>query len=146
MEYLPADWLTDIQKRLIEIKLSDLNITYKEWIKKAHDELELNINSKSLVRFIIRTALGYPWNPMDKGGRFTFLNPCDMETLKQECYEICNSEPRYINIADFLDLAIELKTNRIMNAYKFMIFIGSTTLAANLQEEELDTEPSREWV
>ena len=27
-----------------------------------------------------------------------------------------------------------------------MIFIGSTTLAANLQEEELDTEPSREWV
>ena len=145
MEFLVSEGFTEIQKSIIEMKINDLRLTWDKWIQTIHEEHQITLNPKSLSRFIVKTAMGYPWEPNDTGGRPKYLNPQDFNALKNECLAICNAEPKYINICDFMDMALELKTTRIINAHRFLVHIGSTKLAFELTEDD-DLEPSRQWV
>ena len=86
-------------------------------------ELAIDLTSLSLIRFIKKTALGLPWKENSLGGRPPYLNPTDLEELKRESETRCKSGSNYIELEDFLDIALELKVNHLSLICIILYFI-----------------------
>ena len=145
MEFIPYDSFDETQQKIIAMKIDNIRLTHNEWRRKIFDELAIDLTSLSLIRFIKKTALGLPWKENSLGGRPPYLNPTDLEELKRESETRCKSGSNYIELEDFLDIALELKVNRLMQASKFLKYIGSEKLAGHLVADE-ELEPSRQWI
>lgn len=70
-----------------------------------------------MSRFIVRTSLGHPWLETLSGGRLPFLKPTDLTELKEEMLELCIGDDMFVEVSKFLDVAIDLKVDRLINAF-----------------------------
>ena len=91
MDLIPYNDLPKVQQNVIKIKLDDPLITYDKWIQKAEEDYEIILSPVTLVRFILKTALGHHWSEFSHGGRNLYLNPSDKNQLYEEISESCNS-------------------------------------------------------
>ena len=145
MEFIPYDSFDEIQQQIVDMKLNNTRLTHNEWRKKIEEELGIKMLPISLVRFIKRTALGLPWEENSQGGRPPYLCPADIEELKKESEIRCREGTNYIELDEFLELALEIKVSRLLSASKFLQYIGSAKIASSLNTEE-ELEPSRQWI
>ena len=146
MEFIPYDSFPDMHKQIIDFKLEDNYITYQKWIDKVKEQLDYQFYPKSLCRFIMRTAMGHPWTPHNEtGGNLPYLCPADFEELKIQSHERCASGTHFIEQDDFIEMAMRLKTIRILNAVRFLKTINCIKLASFLGEAT-ELEPSRQWI
>ena len=145
MDFIPFDDFTPIQQQILAIKLENTRLTWPEWRAKIKSECNIKMQPVSLVRFVKKSALGLPWVPNGEGGRHPFLSPTDMQELKNSALERCRNGTNYLELSEFLELALEIKTARLLSAAKFLRTINCPKIASLLSAEE-ELEPSRVWI
>ena len=145
MDFIPYDDLTDIQQQIISYKLQNPRLVWKDWMDKVQSDISISFTPLTLGRFVKKTALGLPWEPNSKGGRNPFLCPTDLNTLKEEAIDRCQAGTNFIELDEFLELALEIKISRMLLAARFLKTINCDKFASHLNAEE-ELEPSRQWV
>lgn len=145
MQFIPYNNLPAKQREIIDIKLYDIYITYNDWISRAKDDCDVSLTPTTLSRFIVRTSLGHPWLETLSGGRLPFLKPTDLTELKEEMLELCIGDDMFVEVSKFLDVDIDLKVDRLINAFKFLVHIKCKKLASKIPLDD-DIEPSRQWI
>ena len=90
MEFIPFDDFPEIQQKIINFKLQNPKLVWREWMTQIEDELSIHFTPLTLGRFIKKTALGFQWNENSSGGRNPFLCPTDLNNLKDQCIERCH--------------------------------------------------------
>ena len=145
MEFIPFDDFPEIQQKIINFKLQNPKLVWREWMTQIEDELSIHFTPLTLGRFIKKTALGFQWNENSSGGRNPFLCPTDLNNLKDQCIERCHLGTNYIEFEEFLELALELKVSRLLYASKFLQSINCQKFSTHLNAEE-ELEPSRQWI
>ena len=145
MDLIPISDFPLMQKKIILYKLEDKRMTYETWIENVSKDLEIKFSPLTLARFISKTALGYHWTYSDEGGRNPFLCPTDLKNLKNEIEILIQSNSNYIDPSMFIEKAIDIKSERLLSASKFLRIINCTKLALKIASME-PVEPSRQWI
>ena len=146
MEFIPYDSFTEIQQKIIDYKLQDPLLTWKKWMIRCKEDLNIQFAPLSLLRFIKKTALGYQWKPEERtGGRDPFLCHRDILQLKTIAQEKIHNGSNFIELDEFLDIVIEIKTTRLILASKFLKFINCKKISSTFSNDT-DLEPTRQWI
>lgn len=145
MEYIPYDDFPEIQQKIIKIKIDKPDITYEQWISEIKNNYHYEFTDTTLVHFILKTALGYYWEEFSKGGRNPYLCPFDFEEFHELLLEEIDDQNNYIEPEKFIELAVEIKTSRLISAFRFLKYIHCPKLASKLTEI-VDNEPSHQWI
>lgn len=134
-----------LQKKIILYKIDDPLMTFDTWIEHVLIDLQIKLTPLTLTRFILKTALGYHWEHSDVGGRNPFLCPTDLELLKNEIEILVRGQSDFIEQSQFIEFSINLKSDRLFNASKFLNFINCKRLAKKIADIE-PVEPCRQWI
>ena len=145
MDLIPFDDFPGEQQQIILFKIENPLMPWKEWMSKCDSELQIHFTPLTLGRFVKKTAMGLTWEQNSDGGRNPFLCPTDFQKLKEMALDRCQSGTNYIELDEFLEMALELKTSRLLLASKFLKFINCAKFASLLNADE-ELEPSRQWI
>ena len=142
LKLVPFDSYSDDQKLILTVKANNPALSYKNISLLFADKTGRVIHDRDIVTCMMDSALGFIWNKnTNKSGRHPYLCPADTNKLHESSLAIAHESSGTLD-PSFIDLAVDIKTARLINATRFLWKVGCKKLALKIREEE-KAEPTR---